>query len=608
MIRLKRRAPWALGMWFVFIALTTATAAADDDAQDVLDPPEAQEPEAPRAEPRPPQNQRQQVGWIRPNHSRPKIDAPFALVDNSGLIRCYVRPAPGVDLSAYVNQKVGVRGSEITVPNLSTRVLEVSEVGQPGAPPQQQRTEGARRRPAPRDESQRPVRKAQYTQRSPTPAAENIPTPAARPGQGNLQPTDQPLDGAADFATQAPEGQDYSAALDWSPARTDCGGNGCGSPCCSRCCGPPGRFWVRAEYLYWSTQGMRVPPLVTTGPSAAQPGFIGSTGTQVLSGNSLVDGYGRSGGRITAGTWINPCQTVGVEADYFQLITATSNFSATSTGDPILSRPFFDVAPTKAEQNVQLVASPGVVSGTVSDSTYTQLLGAGARLRLNLCCGSNCFSNQCLPNMNGPGGYRYDFLLGYRYLRLADGVSVNENLTAGASAPVTQQGTFLINDTFRTVNQFNGLDFGTLFMFYRGRWGLEFIERVALGFTNQRVDITGQTISTPTGGTSTTSQGGLLAQTSNIGSYSRDAFSFVPELNANLTYAFTPRLRAVVGYTVIFWSNVARAGSQIDTDVNSTLLPQSTQPATGDLRHPQFSYHEAPFWAQGISAGLDYRW
>jgi hypothetical protein len=100
----------------------------------------------------------------------------------------------------------------------------------------------------------------------------------------------------------------------------------------------------------------------------------------------------------------------------------------------------------------------------------------------------------------------------------------------------------------------------------------------------------------------------LLAQTSNIGNYSRNTFGVVPELAGNIGYAITPRLRLICGYTFIYWSSVARAGSQIDTDVNSTLLPNSPNPPSGDLRHPQFVFHEAPFWAQGISAGLDYRW
>ena len=31
-------------------------------------------------------------------------------------------------------------------------------------------------------------------------------------------------------------------------------------------CGPPGRFWVSAEYLLWWTKSDHAPPLVTVGP------------------------------------------------------------------------------------------------------------------------------------------------------------------------------------------------------------------------------------------------------------------------------------------------------------------------------------------------------
>ena len=206
--------------------------------------------------------------------------------------------------------------------------------------------------------------------------------------------------------------------------------------------------------------------------------------------------------------------------------------------------------------------------------------------------------------MNGPGGYRVDFLLGYRYLRLGDGVTVTENLT---SLQTGLPGTFYIVDSFKTTNQFNGIDFGALAQVYRGRWGLEFIYRLALGNTNQLVNISGSTTTTQNG-SSTTVPGGLLTQTTNIGQYDRNVFGVVPELDANLTYALTPRLRLVLGYTFIYWNNVARAGSQINTNVNSTLLPNSPNPPAGDLNQPAFAYNSSTFWAQGISAGVDYRW
>jgi hypothetical protein len=98
-----------------------------------------------------------------------------------------------------------------------------------------------------------------------------------------------------------------------------------------------------------------------------------------------------------------------------------------------------------------------------------------------------------------------------------------------------------------------------------------------------------------------------LAQASNIGRYNQNQFCVVPELGANVGYQLTPRLRLICGYTFIYWSRVARAGDQIDFNVNGSQLPNSGIAPTGDTRHPAFAFQQTDFWAQGINAGLDYR-
>ena len=68
----------------------------------------------------------------------------------------------------------------------------------------------------------------------------------------------------------------------------------CGLPVCS----PPGRFWLRGEYLMWWTSGMDLPPLVTTSPQGTpqnQAGVLGQSGTTILFGGQTVNGDGRSG-------------------------------------------------------------------------------------------------------------------------------------------------------------------------------------------------------------------------------------------------------------------------------------------------------------------------
>jgi hypothetical protein len=451
----------------------------------------------------------------------------------------------------------------------------------------------------------------QQNQRGPEEIGGGVPANDPRPGRTMAPPQREvvPEEEMAPQTDMAGPVDDFDGNDGYDGNGPHGGGScgGCQRPSCPRCCGgfcgPPGRVWVRAEYLYWFSEGMRIPALVTTGPSAAQPGFLGSPGTTILFGNTDVNGYARSGGRITAGTWLNACQTIGLEADYFALQTANTNFSATSGGNPILSRPFFDTRPSLEDQNVEQVASPGSVAGTVTVDTYTKFQSGGVRMLFNWCCSQHCYSNACSPCLNGPGGYRLDFSLGYRYMQLSDGVQVNEYLSSlNANLP----GSFIVNDNFTTQNQFNGFELGTSMFAYRNRWSLELLTKLALGNNHETVNINGFTTTTQNG-VSTTDSGGLLAQSSNIGSYSRDEFCVIPQLGANLGYQLTPRLRAIVGYTFVYWSRVARAGNQIDTDVNSLLLPNNPNPPAGDLRHPQFVFRDTDFWAQGISAGLDYR-
>ena len=73
-----------------------------------------------------------------------------------------------------------------------------------------------------------------------------------------------------------------------------------------------------------------------------------------------------SGGRFTAGYWFGDQHLFGVEVGAFFLGQQGKNFSATSMGNPILTRPFVDA--TTGAETTELVAGPGVLAGTVSVS------------------------------------------------------------------------------------------------------------------------------------------------------------------------------------------------------------------------------------------------
>src|SRR5262249_32321245 len=137
-------------------------------------------------------------------------------------------------------------------------------------------------------------------------------------------------------------------------ALSDC----CPTPCCPcpEVCGPPGRVWISGEFLLWWIKDSNLPPLVTAGP-ANGTGALGAPGTVILFGGGDVDNQERSGGRFTAGLWLNECQTKGVEVNFFFLGSRDVDFFASGTGDPgtrVIARPFFNVL--RGVQDSQLVS------------------------------------------------------------------------------------------------------------------------------------------------------------------------------------------------------------------------------------------------------------
>ncbi len=87
-------------------------------------------------------------------------------------------------------------------------------------------------------------------------------------------------------------------------------GQACGSNRCSAA-----NYWVRAEYLAWSLDGMELPPLVTTstGTTPANTGILGGGTTQVLFGGDTINDDLRSGGRITLGWWADAAQSCAMK-------------------------------------------------------------------------------------------------------------------------------------------------------------------------------------------------------------------------------------------------------------------------------------------------------
>ena len=124
---------------------------------------------------------------------------------------------------------------------------------------------------------------------------------------------------------------------------------------------------------------------------------------------------------------------------------------------------------------------------------------------------------------------------------------------------------------------------------------------VALGTNAERIFINGNTTTSFPGAATAVSPGGLYALSSNIGNYTHNNFAAIPQISGRIGYRLTENFTAFVGYTFIYWGNVARAADQIDTSINTANIPP-VQPSTGPAR-PAFTLHESSFWAQGITLG-----
>jgi hypothetical protein len=354
------------------------------------------------------------------------------------------------------------------------------------------------------------------------------------------------------------------------------------------------RVWLRAEYLLWWNKSASMPALATTSPQGTtydQAGVLGQN-TTVLFGEN-VDPGARSGTRLALGYWFSDCHNLGLEVNYLFLSNKAATFNETSQGDPILARPFFNVQTALEDSAViafgQQPNERRVQTGALDISDANELDSVEVLLRQALI-------RRC--------GGEFDFLFGYRFGRFSESLAVNSSTTFVSGFSTPNNTVSDVSDLFATSNSFNGAELGFAAKTHYCRASLELMGKLAIGATQSNVSVTGSTVVTEPGQTPVRSNGGLLALPTNIGNYQQNNFTVIPELGITLGYDFTCRLRATAGYTLMYWSRVARPGDMVDTDLNPSQFPPGT---LRGIPAPQFRFVTTDFWAQGLSVGLDYR-
>lgn len=352
------------------------------------------------------------------------------------------------------------------------------------------------------------------------------------------------------------------------------------------------RTLAQAEYLLWWVNAGAVPVLAATGRTLQSTGYLGQPGTEVLLGPGNFGSESRNGFRTRFGTsWETPFGERGLDMSCFVLGRQTSSILFDSSQYPTITRPFF--APNFNSEFAQLVAFPGLSTGALRIDNDSQLWGSDVNYRWLQC--HTCDT-------------RSEWFAGYRHLNLRESLQITEFIVAGPNAPDPVGTAIVVADQFITKNFFHGAQLGWSGGRTLGAISWDLRAALALGVTQQELNIRGDQIRQRPGERSELfTGGGLLAAGPNIGQFRQNRFSTVTEATFNLGYAITPVLRATLGYNVLYWSNVLRPGEQIDRVVDLTFVPNSLD-VPRVTRRPLPLLSESGLWVHGLQFGLEARW
>ena len=374
------------------------------------------------------------------------------------------------------------------------------------------------------------------------------------------------------------------------------------------------------DYLHWWVRRARVTPLVTTAPNedavpdlvfpdlpARRAGALGTPGTQVLFGDSIEFG-GLNGLRVNAGFKLVDDGTYSIEASGFLLEEGSEDFfvSSTAPGMPFLTRPFFNRF-TNTEGGLDISTATGAI-GDFRARYDTSFWG---------------WEVNAVAHPTTAAGRK--LFIGFRTASLDEELLMTQNIVPVVPGFVTFRGTppnnlggqfvdpgesVQLSEGFTVSNRFYGPQVGADFRWEQGKMSLDLRTKVAAGVNVQRTTVRGTSTLVRGGQAVDTEAGALFAQPTNIGEFSRNEFTLMPELGVRLNYDLASRLRLSVGYDVLYWSSVVRPGDAIDRFVDTrqlTVAPEFNPAAAAGAgsNFPRQPFRDSAFWAHGVSLGFE---
>jgi hypothetical protein len=352
--------------------------------------------------------------------------------------------------------------------------------------------------------------------------------------------------------------------------------------------------WATYEALLWFPQSRDLPILVASAAPGElpilSPGGGPAAGVQTLFGGE-TDG-GLSGGfRTDYGKWIT--KNVGIGGRFWWIGENSSSYSGTGLdgADSSVGIPYFEVdpsAPNGIGESALLISyldNTSELTGDIAAESSLEMLAAEfyGRFRMG---SSNC--------------HQLDFIGGYSYFQIDDTLSLSGSNLVIQSPPLNPApGTLrTFQDRMEAENQFHGGQLGFELSATRGCWMVRSLTKVHLGNMQQTYTGQGRSTNGIPGGTTDQFDNGFLVQDGNSGTFQRDKFAFAPEANFKLGYRFRPNVLLSVGYSFIYFDNVALAGGTVDRANNGPLF------ATGQSgSRPAFVANDDSLFVHGIDLG-----
>jgi hypothetical protein len=410
------------------------------------------------------------------------------------------------------------------------------------------------------------------------------------------------------------------------------------------------RWYGSAEYILWRLKDTPLPesfvtlPVTTTG--------INQFNSSVNISNGSINYGGRSGARFTLGYWIDPA-TCGIENTGFWVEKRNNEVLNTQQVNQTLNLTIIQNVVITSSTPGGLVFTPQQIPVTVSLPAVINVTASGSVIPSSFWGDEmNVRSTKCYF-----GGLSVDFLAGFRYINLSEGVQLGQTTTLQIAQPnglftaglLTPNGTggftnlptipppiagvttiLAVNtvNQMMTHNNFFGANFGT-------SWDWAITDRIHFeGYGKIGVGAMVESF-TYTGGSAVTTAAvagfvpGATIPNLSFFNYGKTQYAVTPELNLKLGYQLSRCLRATIGYNFLYLSSVMRPGEQISFNpfnVNNTASATTTTTTTTPTgsatnlnvagsnisvpssQQPIFAPTSSDFWAQGLTIGLEVKY